>query len=152
MVALLLATDTLIAFFQYRAWQSGALSRLLLPAYQGGYFYFYSFTRFFANHLVALGFALLLFWMMTQLNRRSGGQFFEKEEPYLAATTLFLVGHPGWLIYIVALTVLYLGWHLRQGSTERLPLYNFWASVGFFVLLFNLSVLQGTMFWAVLGI
>ena len=105
-VGLFFVTDTLIAFLQYRVWQGGALSRLLLPEYQGGYFYFYSFTRFFANHLLALGFALLLLGMMLRLNKRSGEQFFERDEPYLAAVTLFLVGHPGWLVYIANLVVL----------------------------------------------
>ena len=155
-VVILLGMSFYFSWRQYLLWSAGSLTQFFLPPYQDiGYFAFYSLTRFFAPYLISLVFALLILWIAIIFNKKSGGIFFEKEEPYLAAISLFLVGHPGWLIYLVALISVYFILHtlnlaLRREAT-RLPLYHLWAPTAFFVILINEYWLSSTHWWQLLS-
>lgn len=130
-----------LSFKQYEVWLADPLAKFLLPPYQSlNYFVSYAFTHFFMSYSTSLLAALLLLGATIALNKRSGEIFFEKGESYLAALSLFLVGHPGWLIYIIILIAIYLllhtAYYLLQRERVRLPLYSLWAPVAFFVILF----------------
>ena len=155
--AVVFSIGAYLAFWQYELWQSDPLTRFLLPPYQDiNYFIFYSFSRFFAPYLTSLLAALAVLASASLLNRKSGGVFFEKGEPYLAALSVFLVGHPGWLIYLALLIAAYLILHtlyvIRRHESARLPLYHLWAPVAFFVILLNEYWLSHTSWWALLTI
>ena len=144
-------------FKQYETWANDPLAQFLLPPYQSlNYFISYSLIQFFAPYLISLVVALLFLKVTLSLNRKSGEIFFEEEEPYLAATSIFLVGHPGWLIYVVALIAVYLLLHttyyLLQKKSERLPLYYLWAPTAFFVILLNEYWLSTINWWQLLVI
>ena len=156
-IAIIFSLGSYYSFRQYGDWLHDPLGKFLLPPYQDpGYFAFYSLIHFFAPHLVSLVFALLILRITTTFNKRSGGIFFEKEEPYLAAVSLFLVGHPGWLIYLIALILIYsllhTAYYLLQRKTIRLPLYHLWAPTAFFVILINEYWLSNTHWWQLLTI
>lgn len=144
-------------FNQYQAWLGDPLTKFLLPPYQDiNYFVLYSFIHFFAPYLISLIAGLLLFFIMRVLNKKFEERFFEKEEPYLAALSLFLVGHPDWLVYIATLILVYLLIHASRfviaRQSERLPLYRLWAPIAFFVILLNEYWLNAAYWWPLLKI
>ncbi|MEX2054502.1 MAG: hypothetical protein WD883_03100 [Candidatus Colwellbacteria bacterium] len=156
LVALVAGIGVYTVWDQYQLWEAGGLSKLLLPEYQGNYFYFYALTRILAPYLLSFIFALVLLWVLPWINKRSGGRFFEAEEPYMAASAVFLVGYPGWLFYIPLLIGLYLFWHLiglvRGESNRRLPLYGFWGPTGAVLFLTAQYYLASTPIWLLLKI
>ncbi len=138
---------------QYFLWLHDPLARFLLPPYQGlSYFAFYALSRFFASYLVSFSIALTFLQASKIVNQRLGEKFFEKEEPYLAAIALFLVGHPGWLVYLASLVLVYFILHVAhfilQRQPSRLPLYRLWAPTAFFVILLNEYWTSYTHWWA----
>lgn len=142
---------------QYNAWQDNELTKFFLPPYREiDYFFFYSLTRIFASYLISFVLSLGALFYLPKLNRRHGGQLFEKEEPYLAATSIFLVGHPGWIFYLLILISLYLSVHLYhffRGKREvRLPLYNIWMIVAILSIFLSSYALPRTPLWLLLKI
>ncbi|MEX2033369.1 MAG: hypothetical protein WD889_02300 [Candidatus Colwellbacteria bacterium] len=142
---------------QYLFWLQDPLARFLLPPYQNfNYFALYALARFFGPYLISLGLALLFLQAAKIINRRRGELLFEQEEPYLAAASIFLTGHPGWLIYSILLLVIYLLLHLvsrlRGAKDIRLPLYRLWAPIAFFVILLNTYWFSQTGWWQLLVI
>jgi hypothetical protein len=145
-----------LSFLQYRAWQVNALAKYLLPPYQAiGYFVFYALTHFFAGYLLSLAVAFIFLWATQGLNRRFGERFFETEEPYLGALAIFLVGHPGWLVYLASIIFLYLLFHFgyfwRQRKFDRLPLYHFWLPAAILLLLAKPYFLEQWSWWQLLA-
>lgn len=144
-------------FQQYQLWLHGGVAKFLLPPYQPiSYFVSFSLTHFFVPFLLSFLAAILIFTIATLLNTRYGGIFFERKEPYLAATSFFLVGHPGWLVYSIFLltvySLLHLVFRLRGVKDNRLPLYQFWAPVAFFVILLDEYWFSQTDWWQLLVI
>ena len=145
-----------LTFEQYNLWAHDPLSKFLLPPHQSiSYFVFYSLTRFFIPYLISFAAAILLLTVAGVFNKKQGGRFFEKREPYLAALSVFLVGHPGWLVYLVALLLFYFVFHVSyfifRERNVRLPLYRFWAPTAFFVILLNEYWASHTHWWALLN-
>jgi len=139
------------SWLQYRVWSQNELSKFLLPPYQSiAYFLGYSFTRFFKNYLISLVVALLFLSAAVFLNKKFQERFFEKEELYLGALAIFLVGHPFWMFYFLAvMTVGVLGslflkvtsYHAYrqagklQVTSRRFPFYRFWLPLAILVLI-----------------
>lgn len=128
---------------QFLLWySSGPPSSYLVPPYVDiSYFLLYGFTNFFMKPLIALGAALALLIGAKFLNRRRQNIFFEPEEPHIAASALFLAGHPGWLYTFSALIVAYLLIHvtrwLLHKKQERIPLYWFWLPFSISAIIFT---------------
>ncbi|MDZ4231347.1 MAG: hypothetical protein U1C52_00975 [Patescibacteria group bacterium] len=141
---------------QRELWASDELAKLLLPEYQGSYFYFYILTRIVAPYLIAFIFSLILLAVVARLNKRGGDRFFEVEESYLAATSIFLVAYPGVFFYFLLLFSVYTFWHLwervRGRRDRRLPLYGLWAPVGLATFLLAQYWLATTPLWLLLKI
>ncbi len=150
-VSFVAAYDALGILGQYQLWRSGDVTQFLLPEYQSGYFFFYSFYRILAPHLLALIFALFLILLLKRVNQRHDNLFFEEEEPVLAGLSLFWVSYPGLIVYLVVLLGGYLLWHtfnrLRGKGRERLPLYRLWPSAGILTILLIQSWLGQTALW-----
>ncbi|MBI4159942.1 hypothetical protein HY504_02150 [Candidatus Wolfebacteria bacterium] len=146
-----------LSFAQYRAWLENELSKFLLPSYQGwGYFLFYAGMRFFAPYLLSLAIAGIIFYGMKTVNRRYGERFFYDEEYWFAALAIFLSGHPGWLVYLTALLLVYLLIHLYSlfiiHDSDRISFYYLWLPTGIFAILFIEFYLAKLPFWKLLAI
>ena len=80
-------------------------------------------------------FALFANWY----NRSRGGQFFYDDEYWFIAVSIFLVGHPLWIFYIVAIfAVHFLGsffYFVILRRNEKLPFYYLWFLVAAGVIL-----------------
>lgn len=145
------------SYFQYQAWQADPLGQFLLPPHRElSYFAAYAFVNFLAPYLVSFIAAFLLLAVMKKMNDKRDGVFFEKEEPYIAATALFLTSHPGWLIYLAAIIfaylILHVFWVILRHEAVRLPLYRLWVPVAFFVILLNEIWLSNIAWWQLLRI
>ena len=146
----------ILSLLQYDLWSDSPLARLFLPPYQEiNYFIFFAVSRFFLPYSISLSVALFILFLLPKINRRFGERFFEAEEPYLAAVSVFLVGHPGWIVYFVVLIAVYLLIHLiysLRSSGRRLSLYSLWGIVALFVILINEYWLFQTGWWSLLAV
>lgn len=140
-------------FSQYSIWKSSDLGQFLLSDYQ---FVFFTFIRILAPFLISVLVAFLFIWGLHWLNKRFKGNLFEREEPYLAATAIILIGYPALLFYFLVLGVVYLIWHvgsyIRLRKETRLPLYNLWIFVGLVTLILSKYWLIHTPIWLLLKI
>ena len=144
------------SLLQYSAWGEGELTQYLLPPHNPTYFFFYVFMRIWTPYMVSAIMALLILWGLPVINKRCDGKFFEEGENYLAAIVVFLMGHPGWLFYLLEIVGVYLVWHLlntllRRKQT-RLPLYSLWAWIGIVSSAINKYFIVGTTLWYLLKI
>lgn len=129
-----------LSYMQYGVWRDNEFSKFFLPPHQDwSYFFLYVGARFFAPYAISLLAALLFFFSAIFANRRFHERFFSKEEPFLAALSLFLVGHPAWLVYFGLVIVVYLAiqlWStLRKDELSRIPLYHLWVPLALFVII-----------------
>lgn len=125
---------------QYSLWKyGGPPASYLLPPYQPiSYFYLYAYIQFFNKFAISC-FAGFVFLAAAKLfNRFFKKKFFEEEEPYLGALSIFLLGQPLWLFYVpailgLAVLVSVYNIYIRKKS-EHFSLYYLWIPVG--ILLF----------------
>ncbi len=123
-----------LTFSQYKVWQSDNLTKLFLPPYRSvNYFLFYSFTRFFASHIISLIFSLLFIFLIKKLNKKYEERFFYPEEIYFGAIAVFLTGYPNFVFYLVLMLIL--GVILTSLSKIRFSLYYFWLPAAIFVII-----------------
>ncbi|MBI2011074.1 MAG: hypothetical protein HYS89_02530 [Candidatus Colwellbacteria bacterium] len=146
-----------LALAQYKLWSASPLTQLLLPPHQGiDYFLSFVISRLFLPYLISLAIALFMIFLLPRLNKKFDERFFETEEPYFAALAVFLVGHPGWLIYLVVLISLYLILHtayfILRREAVRLSPYRLWGATALFVILINEYWLSQTNWWSRLGV
>ncbi len=156
-VVLVFASLSYQSFQQFQAWSGNEISKYLLPPYQSvDYFIFYCFFRFFAPHLISLSAALAFLFAAKFLNKKYQERFFEPEEFWLGALGFFLVGHPGWLFYIVFLIIISFLTHfyslfIISDSARRISLYYWWIPAGIFVILIQ-DWLTKLPLWSILKI
>lgn len=119
---------------QYFLWENTPFQKLT-------YFPRYIFMRFWFPYALSLALAVIFSSAAKYFNRKYGERFFEPEEFYLLATAMFLVGHPGWVVYVifilaasVSLSAVYL---LKKMEGERFPLYWLWLPTAFFTIIIN---------------
>lgn len=142
-----------LSFQQYFFWKNNELGQFLLPPHQNfEYFIFYLRTRFFNPYLFSLAVGIVFLVVAKYFNKKYEERFFEPIEPYLLTTSIFLVGHPTWLVYLILLLIIFLivnilvaNYHLLITHKEmpRISLYYFWFPVAIFTILISrwLSVL-----------
>lgn len=130
---------------QYQVWSGNEISKFLLPPHHSiNYFFFYIFTNFFQKQLIAFGAAFLFLAAAFLLNKKFQERFFEKEEPYLGALAIFLVGHPWWIYYFIVIGLigvigtLYL--KIRH-SEKRFPFYNFWTPIAIVLIVIKIFLI-----------
>ena len=128
---------------QYQLWSQNEVSQYLLPPHQSiNYFIFYVLARFFAPYLISLTIAVLFLFSAKTFNKKYQERFFEPEELYFGALAIFLVSHPGWIFYLIFLTLLYLLIHLYSlfiihNSLRCLSLYYWWLPAAIFVIIIS---------------
>ena len=129
------------SYLQYFAWSQNELSKLFLPPYQPlNYFLFYVGMRFFGPYLISLAFALLFINAAKYLNKKYEERFFYEEEFYIAALSIFLVGYPLAIFYLIAVILIYLLAHFifigaRGNFKERLSTYYLWLPIAIFAII-----------------
>lgn len=120
----------------YLLWEGNELSKYLLPPYSGlGYFSFYAGTRFWAPYLAGFVVGLIGFLSFKWLNKRGMGKFFYDEEFYFLWLGSFLSGHPGWIVYFIALFTIML--FLTVYRKSRTSFYYLWFPAGIATILVN---------------
>lgn len=139
-IALVCAALILLSYLQYHTWKQNSLGKFFLPPFQSwDYFLFYVGSRFFAPYGISLSVALLFIFIASWANNKYHERFFEKEEIYLAAYSVFLVGYPGVLVYIPLVLIAYMGIQLisalRSTHLPRVPMYHLWVPLAIFVII-----------------
>lgn len=133
---------------QFNIWQSSEPSKYLLPPYNGwGYFLQYIGWRLFAPYIISLIVATVFLYLARWYNHRHDFSFFYDEEYYFIALSIFLAGHPGWIIYaatiiLVATSVIAFR-RLIFNNPEKFSLYHFW---------FPTSAIAILIMWAISSI
>ncbi|MEX2436658.1 MAG: hypothetical protein WD471_00665, partial [Candidatus Paceibacterota bacterium] len=93
-------------------WQSmGPPISFLAPPYGSFLYAFgYHFIRFFLYYLITFVVSLIFLTYSKKLNKESNELFFEKEEPYLGATSILLLGSTGlsfgWVYYLLGVILI----------------------------------------------
>ncbi len=136
-----------LTFLQYLVWKGGGEPFIyFLPPYESIiYLLNYHFIRFLLYYLISFGAALLFLRFAGRYNRKMGFRFFEDEEPYFGAVSIFLLGNPAWswswVYYIAAVLLISVILSLLKGHfskrKERFPLYHLWFPVAILVIMIN---------------
>jgi len=149
------ASNFYFSYLQYQTWLNNDFTKYFLPPYVSiNYFIFYIFTRFFASYLISLGASVLFLFSAKILNKKYEERFFEPEEYYFGALSIFLSSHPGCFFYLIFLIFAYLLIHLyssfiAHSSSFRISLYHLWIPVAIFVILIS-SWLKNLSIWQLL--
>lgn len=115
--------------------------RFFLPPYQSVKPYLlYSLREFFLVYLISLAIAILFLIGAWALNRSRNFLIFEKQEPYLGASAIFILAIPAGLYYIpiiLGAALLLSFYHLvfKKQKQARISLYNFWGPIALLVYL-----------------
>lgn len=144
-------------FKQFQTWSRDEISKFLLPPHQPvSYFTFYVVTRFFASYLTSFLISLVFLFSAKKINKKHQERFFYPEEPYFGALSIFLLGHPAWLIYLVILIFVYLVLHLSLVIGQlsivkgnRISLYYLWLPTAIFVIIIQ-RWLEQLSLWSLL--
>jgi hypothetical protein len=141
-----------LTYSQYLLWSANSLGKFLLPPYQSlNYLIFYSYSHFFGPYLISLAVALLVWFFIWLLNYQSDSRFFYIEEGFLASVSIFLVGHPGWLIYLLLIFVFQFLRTLFTSRASRVSLRPLWVPTAIFVILIS-EILSSFSWWQFLKI
>ncbi len=127
---------------QYALWLGVEPSKFLLPPYASiTYFLQYVLWKFWAPHIVSFVIGFILFMLAKYYNQRRGEQFFYSDELYIIWLSIFLVGHPLWIFYLLIIfsTILIVSLirSLIFKNNSKLPLYYFWLPIAAFVILIS---------------
>lgn len=134
------------AFYNTRAqffiWFNNDVSKYLIPPYSTiNYFLEYAFYHFWLSRLISLIVGLIFFYLARYYNNKHDNVFFEKEEPYFLLTSIFLVGHPGWILYLgitFIFTLLFaIGHWLLSKKIYRISFYYWWLPLGALAIFLN---------------
>jgi hypothetical protein len=137
----------LFTVLQYFIWKNGGKPFIyFLPPHESIFYLLnYHFIRFLLYYLISFGAAFLFLYFTKRYNRKMGFKFFEDEEPYFGALSVFLLGNPSWpwlwIYYLGAVLFLsfifsfFRNYFLKK--KERFPLYHLWFPVAILVIIIN---------------
>jgi len=125
-----------LVYAQYTEWkEAGPPSSYLVPPYKSiSYVFSYHFIRFGMYYAISLFVSLFLLFFSIHGDKKRGNVFFEENETYIAALSIFLLGNPTWgylwIFYLSAiLIVAVLGSFIKirvLKNNERFSLYFLW--------------------------
>lgn len=125
---------------QYRLWHdNGPPGIYFLPPYQKiNFFILYSYVQFFSSYVISFAASLVFLLAARVLNWRFQKRFFEEEEPYWGAMSIFVLGQPLWLYYVplvLGTGFAVTGYNLLiRRKRDRFSLYHFWRPAGILIL------------------
>jgi len=141
----------ILTTFQYFVWKNGGEPFVyFLPPYESIFYLLnYHFIRFLLYYLISFAAALLLLYFVRRYDRKMGFRFFEKEEPYFGAVSIFLLGNPAWcwswVYYVAGVLLLSVVISLIRGhisrKEERFSLYHVWFPTAILVIIIQVLVL-----------
>ncbi len=136
---------------QYYLWQGSEMTKLFLPPHTSiSYFIEYSFWNFWAPNLISFTIGLIFFWLAKYYNKRHEGQFFDSDELYIIWLSMFLVGHPLWIFYLlifpVVIALVSIARIVIWKDNSKLPLYYFWLPIATFVILISKWLVVTSLF------
>jgi len=155
-VLVIFAIQDYWAYAQFRLWESSEPSKYLIPPYNGwSYFIQYVGWHLYAPYIISLIIALIFFYLARWYNSRHDFSFFHNEEYYFIALSIFLSGHPGWIIYgallmVVSMAVIAFR-NLVLRKPEKFSLYYFWFPISAIAILI-MWALYGVVFISKLGV
>lgn len=149
----------IVSILQYKSMAVDPFSKFFLPPYQSiRYFMFaVAWARVFAPYVISFLLSLIFLAVALGYNKEFDEKFFEKEEAYVGALSIFLSGHPQWIFYFIflvfgyVLVQLYIRFVMRK-LEERVPLYYLWVPVAIFVILISKYWLSSFEFWSLLKV
>jgi hypothetical protein len=134
-----------LTYMQYNAFLEG----LTLGVRGKVWFVGYARVHFWNSYLISFVASLLVFWLVEYFNRKRGEVFFEKEETYIIALGVFLVGYPGFFFYIISVLCISIFASLIFGKRrERFPLYYLWMPVCTVLMVVVNFLIMHTNWWA----
>lgn len=146
-----------LSILQYWAMSEDPVGKFLLPPHQNVGYYIFSIAgkRIFGPFFVSFVVANILLSTCVKYNKKFEGKFFEEEEPYIAALSVFLSGHPQWIFYFIFFLFFYfvIQLYMRFAGKEinaRVPMYYLWVPTSIFVILISEYWLSGFEFWNLL--
>lgn len=119
------------AHLQFIAWLNAPPpARFLIPPYRPiSYFLLYGWTHIFASRIIALFISLVFLILLKTVGRKFQNRF-EPDEPILIALSIFLIGHPRWIIFAAITAIGYILYSLIafliSKRPERRSFYHFW--------------------------
>lgn len=148
---------TVLSFAQYQIWRANDFSQHLLPPHTPiTYFLFYIFTRFFAPYLISLSLGLLFFLLAHLYNSKKKEILLSREELWMIAATIFLVGWPGVVYYVPSFFLVFLIFSfissIIYGKSYRTSPYYLWIPVAVLVILVSELYLSHTALWLLLKV
>jgi hypothetical protein len=122
----------------YGIWlNSPAPARYFLPPHTSINYYLFTIgRRFWLPYIIAVLIALIFLMLMHSIKKERRERIFEKEEPYLIAIAIALVGHPFWIAYLVISLLIYLILSI-YAKGKRISLYYFWIPIAAIILLLS---------------
>ncbi len=106
---------------------SPAPARYFYPPYQSvSYFILRINHLYWIPAFLSIAIALLVLLSIFLLRADLREKFFFREEPYIIALGIALVGHPLWILYIGLTLILYLLFASFRGMKTRSSFYAFW--------------------------
>lgn len=127
---------------QFVFWRdTETIMRFFLPPYQSVKPYLlYSLREYFLVYLISFAAAILFLIGAWILNRFRNFQIFEKQESYLGASAIFILGVPLGLFYVpvilgAALLLSLYQTVFKKQKNKRISLYYFWGPVALLVYL-----------------
>jgi len=132
-----------LTFLQGEIWRQSPLFRFLVPPFKPPLFVIvYNITHLGINYLISLGAAFIFLILAIKANLFFHKRFFEDEEPYLGALSIFILSHPFFLYYLTS--VLGLGLlssvfvSLFKKQKVRLSFYHFWLPLAILVIIIRI--------------
>ena len=148
---------TFLSVLQYVAMASDPFSKFFVPPYQNIKYFIFAVAgvRIFAPYVMSFLISLIFLVVSSRYNKKFDEKFFEKEEIYMGSFSIFLVGHPQWMFYIIFLLLVYVLVQLyirlvTRKVYERVPLYYLWVPTAIFVILISKYWLSSFDFWRLL--
>lgn len=108
---------------QYYVWSQSEFTKLLLDS--PGYFFFYSWGRFWINALLAIVLPFI-FYLFLRLLKKYQERFFEQGETELGLLSALIVGWPNFVIFVPLVFVLV----IIVSIFRRLFLKEFYTTLG----------------------
>lgn len=134
-----------ITYLQYISWAgSSGVTKYFLPPYRDlSYLFRFHFVRFLVYYIISFLASLSFLILALTANKRFGGKFFEKEEPFIASLAVFLLGDKEWgfvwFYYIISILVFYFALHLyfrfKGFKNERVSMYWLWLPLSLSIII-----------------
>lgn len=153
LLSVILGVYGYLVYTQYLEWNNpNSITKYFVPPYRPiSYVFQFHFTRFLLYYLVSFLAATVLFFFAKLGNKKYGERFLEGEESWMAAISVFVLGHHdfryGWIWFLILITFLAiigsLYYRMRGRKGERVSLYWMWLPTALSVIILRGFLVPG---------